>query len=156
MRRANGTVLHGQSAGFLGSKHSPLIIYQDLILDNVRIGAVMPDLELSVDRLSGRRDLLQHIDQQRCLLDQTAERLSGSSFEPRRGTRRQNPYPAGHDLESRRVCIPSRRDPRVNDPSSTTARKEDSRRRSIGGAYRSKRLRPRCTIPRPVLRSRAG
>src|SRR5437763_1390427 len=73
MRRANGTVLHGQSPGFLGSKHSPLVIDQDLIPNDVRIEAVTPDLELSLDRLSARRDLLQHIDQQRRLLEQAGE-----------------------------------------------------------------------------------
>src|SRR5438270_7477329 len=38
MRRANGTVLHGQAPGFLGSKHSPLVIDQDLLANDVRIG----------------------------------------------------------------------------------------------------------------------
>src|SRR5438132_4792139 len=59
MRRANGTVLHGQSPGFLGSKHSPLVIDQDLIPNDVRIEAVTPDPELSLDPLSELRDLLQ-------------------------------------------------------------------------------------------------
>ena len=68
MRRANGTVLHGQAPGFLGSKHGPLVIDQDLISDDVRIEAVAPAFDLSLDRLSGRRDLLQHIDKQRVLL----------------------------------------------------------------------------------------
>src|SRR5207237_5086397 len=59
MRRANGPGLHGQSPGLLGSKHSPLGIDQDLLPNDVRIEAVKPDPELSLDRLSGRRDLLQ-------------------------------------------------------------------------------------------------
>jgi uncharacterized protein (DUF1501 family) len=73
MRRANGTVLHGQSPGFLGSKHSPLVIDQDLLAENVRIGAVAPDPELSAERISDRRDLLKDLDGQRRLLDETAE-----------------------------------------------------------------------------------
>jgi hypothetical protein len=73
MRRANGTVLHGQSPGFLGSRHSPLVIDQDLLPADVRLEAVTTDPELSLARLSGRRDLLAHLDGQRRLLDRAAE-----------------------------------------------------------------------------------
>jgi hypothetical protein len=73
MRRANGTVLHGQSPGFLGGKHSPLVIDQDLLPAKVRIDAVTTNPELSLDRLSGRRDLLKHLDDQRRLLASAAE-----------------------------------------------------------------------------------
>ncbi len=73
MRRANGTVLHGQSPGFLGSTHSPLVIDQDLLPEDVHIGAICADPELSVDRLAGRRELLKELDGQRRLLDQAAE-----------------------------------------------------------------------------------
>jgi hypothetical protein len=73
MRRANGTVLHGQSPGLLGSKHSPLVIDQDLLPADVRVEAVAPDAELSLDRVEGRRDLLRQLDGQRRLLDQAAE-----------------------------------------------------------------------------------
>jgi hypothetical protein len=73
MRRANGTVLHGQSPGFLGSKHSSLVIDQNLLPDDVRIDAVSSDPQLSLDRLAGRRDLLKELDSQRRLLDQAAE-----------------------------------------------------------------------------------
>jgi uncharacterized protein (DUF1501 family) len=73
MRRANGTVLHGQSPGFLGSTHSPLVIDQDLRPNDVRIDAVSPEPELSLDRLTGRRDLLKELDGQRRQLDQSAE-----------------------------------------------------------------------------------
>jgi len=73
MRRFNGTVIHGQSPGFLGSKHGPLVIDQDLLPANVRIEAAAADPELSADRLAGRRDLLKDIDGQRRLLDQAAE-----------------------------------------------------------------------------------
>ena len=73
MRRFNGTVLHGQLPGFLGARCSPLTIDQDLLAPNVRIGAVTPDPELSVSRLDDRRGLLKEIDNQRRLLDQSAE-----------------------------------------------------------------------------------
>src|SRR5947209_3054681 len=73
MRRANGTVLHGQLPGFLGARHVPLAIDQDLQGRAVRIGAVSPSPELSVSRLHGRKALLKRIDGQRRLLDQVAE-----------------------------------------------------------------------------------
>src|SRR5437899_9379050 len=37
MRRNNGTILHGQFPGFLGPKHSPFVIDQDLLPDDVQI-----------------------------------------------------------------------------------------------------------------------
>src|SRR5262249_38021852 len=73
MRRANGTVLHGQSPGFLGSKHSPLVVDQDLLPADVRVEAVAPDPELSLERVEGRRDLLKQLEGQRRLLDQAGE-----------------------------------------------------------------------------------
>ena len=73
MRRANGTVLHGQIPGFLGSRHAPLAIDQDLRSPTVRIEALARGPELSVSRLSDRQSLLKHIDGQRRLLDQVAE-----------------------------------------------------------------------------------
>src|SRR5262249_22099102 len=65
MRRNNGTVLHGQSPGFLGAKHGPLVIDQDLQDGRVRIDAVTPRSEVPVLRLSSRRDLLKQVDAQR-------------------------------------------------------------------------------------------
>jgi uncharacterized protein (DUF1501 family) len=73
MRRANGTVLHGQSPGFLGNRHGPLVIDQDLRPAGVRVEAVAPDPELSASRLDARRDFLRAIDGQRRLLDQAAD-----------------------------------------------------------------------------------
>jgi hypothetical protein len=73
MRRANGTVLHGQIPGFLGAKHSPLVVNQDLLPGDVRVEAVTPYPEISVDRISGRQDLLRNIDAQRRLLDLSAD-----------------------------------------------------------------------------------
>src|SRR5579885_2097235 len=73
MRRANGTVLHGQSPGFLGNKHGPLVIDQDLRPADVRVEAVTPDLDLPPARLAGRRDVLRALDGRRRLLDRVAE-----------------------------------------------------------------------------------
>ena len=73
MRRANGTVLHGQAPGFLGSKHSPLVIDQDLLPTDVRIEAASTNPEVSLDRLAARGALLKQLDGQRRLLDLTAE-----------------------------------------------------------------------------------
>jgi hypothetical protein len=63
MTRSNGTVLHGQSPGFLGRAHSPLAIDQDLTDQHVKIEAVAP--QISVDRIRRRQDLLDEIDRQR-------------------------------------------------------------------------------------------
>lgn len=63
MTRSNGTVLHGQSPGFLGRAHSPLPIDQDLTADDVQIEAVAP--QISVERIRRRRNLLDTIDRQR-------------------------------------------------------------------------------------------
>jgi hypothetical protein len=73
MRRNNGTVLHGQSPGFLGARHSPLVVNQDLLPDQVRIEAVAPSPDVPLLRLTGRRDLLKQIDKQRRSLDDAAE-----------------------------------------------------------------------------------
>jgi len=81
MRRMNGTVLHGQSPGFLGARHSPLIIDQDLRADRVRVEAVTRDADLPLDRLAARRDLLREIDEQRRALDSAAEVQSLDAFQ---------------------------------------------------------------------------
>ncbi|HYH67960.1 MAG TPA: DUF1501 domain-containing protein [Urbifossiella sp.] len=72
MRRANGTVLHGQLPGFLGGRHGPLVIDQDLQAADVRVAAVAPDPDLTLTRLADRRTLLRQIDGQRRLLDHAA------------------------------------------------------------------------------------
>jgi hypothetical protein len=73
MRRNNGTVLHGQSPGFLGPRHSPLVIDQNLLPADVRVEAVAPRGEVPLLRLTDRRHLLQQIDAQRRRLDAAAE-----------------------------------------------------------------------------------
>jgi len=83
MRRDNGTILHGQAAGFLGSKHAPLVIDQNLLPADIRIEAVSTDAELSPDRLSGRRALLHNLDSQRRLLNQAGETQSLDAHQQR-------------------------------------------------------------------------
>jgi uncharacterized protein (DUF1501 family) len=83
MRRANGTVLHGQQPGFLGARFSPLVIDQDLRDQSVRICALARDPELSVSRLRERRRLLAHVDAQRRQMDQVAEARSLDGYQQR-------------------------------------------------------------------------
>jgi hypothetical protein len=69
MTRNNGTVLHGQTPGFFGATHGPLLIDQDLTPDQVVVEAVAPDRGVSATRLDGRRTLLQRLEDQRRALD---------------------------------------------------------------------------------------
>jgi hypothetical protein len=72
MTRFNGTVLHGQSPGFLGSTHGPLLIDQDLTRDGVVVEAVAPDRTVTPARRGLRRTLLERLDDQRRALDAAA------------------------------------------------------------------------------------
>jgi uncharacterized protein (DUF1501 family) len=83
MRRNNGTVLHGQSPGFLGPRHSPLVVDQDLTPAGVRVDAVSPRGEVPLLRLSERGRLLEQVDAQRRLLDRAAEVRSFDAFHRR-------------------------------------------------------------------------
>jgi uncharacterized protein (DUF1501 family) len=73
MRRNNGTVLHGQTPGFLGAKHTSFTVDQDLLPTDVRVEAVEPGDGLTAMRLSSRRDLLAQFDHERKLVDASAE-----------------------------------------------------------------------------------
>ncbi len=81
MRRNNGTVLHGQVPGFLGSKHSPLVVDQDLTPDGVRVEAVAPGPDVTSLRLTGRRNILDQIDSQRRRLERTADVKTFDAFQ---------------------------------------------------------------------------
>ena len=72
MTRNNGTVLHGQSAGFLGATHGPLLVDQDLTPEGVRVEAVAPDRSVTPSRLGTRRTLRERLDDQRRALDRDA------------------------------------------------------------------------------------
>jgi len=73
MCRTNGTPLHGQSPGFLGGKHRPFVVDQDLLPEDVTIKSLSCNPDVPVLRLRERRDLLAQIDSQRWFLGQSAE-----------------------------------------------------------------------------------
>src|SRR5262245_60404915 len=83
MRRANGTVLHGQSPGFLGGKHGPLLIDQDLQPAKVRVEAVPARDDVPVLRLTARRGILQQIDAQRRQFDREVEVANFDAYQQR-------------------------------------------------------------------------
>lgn len=83
MRRANGTVLHGQSPGFLGSKHGPLVIDQDLLERQVRIAALSPNTAVPLLRLTGRENILKQIDHQQRHWEQAADVRSFDAYQRR-------------------------------------------------------------------------
>ncbi|MSQ96982.1 MAG: DUF1501 domain-containing protein [Gemmataceae bacterium] len=80
MRRNNGTILHGQSPGFLGPRYSPLAIDQPLLPGDVRIEAVASNPTVPVMRLNDRGRLLEQVEQQRRQLDQAAEVQTFDAF----------------------------------------------------------------------------
>ena len=69
MRRSNGTTLHGQTPGFLGTRHSSFVVDQKLRQKNVEVKAVQPVDEMTTFRLSSRQDLLREFDRQRQILE---------------------------------------------------------------------------------------
>ena len=73
MRRNNGTVLHGQIPGFLGSAHASFDVDQSLLADDVQIQAVERAAGLTTMRLSGRRDLLTQFEETRRLIDHSVQ-----------------------------------------------------------------------------------
>jgi uncharacterized protein (DUF1501 family) len=78
MTRNNGTVLHGQSPGFLGRDHSPLLVDQDLLARDARIEAVAP--QVGVARLQSRQQLLDDVERQRRALDSAAARTKDAYY----------------------------------------------------------------------------
>jgi uncharacterized protein (DUF1501 family) len=83
MRRNNGTVLHGQVPGFLGVRHSPLAIDQDLMPADVRIQAVSGGNDVPVMRLQGRGRLRDQVERQRRHFDRAAELETFDAFQRR-------------------------------------------------------------------------
>ena len=80
MRRNNGTVLHGQLPGFLGPRHSPLAVDQDLLPSDVRVEAVTPDADVPVLRLTDRGRLLDQVDEQCRQFETVAELQTFDAF----------------------------------------------------------------------------
>jgi hypothetical protein len=83
MRRANGTVLHGQGPGFLGARCAPLAIDQDLRPAAVRVEAVRSGGDVPLLRLHGRGRLLQQVDAQRRHLERAAQVQSFDAYHHR-------------------------------------------------------------------------
>ncbi|MCI0638161.1 MAG: DUF1501 domain-containing protein, partial [Gemmataceae bacterium] len=83
MRRNNGTVLHGQLPGFLGVRHSPFSVDQDLLPTDVRIEAASTDAGVPALRLRDRGTLLEQVDRQRRALDRAAELENFDAFHRR-------------------------------------------------------------------------
>src|SRR5437879_734676 len=83
MRRNNGTVLHGQSPGFLGPRYAPLVIDQDLLPRDVRVDAVSPNHDVPALRLTSRGRLLDQIEAQRRALDRAGDVSSFDAYHRR-------------------------------------------------------------------------
>src|SRR5262249_36112534 len=83
MTRMNLTVLHGQSPGFLGSAHGPLLIDQDLTPDRVVVESVSPDRAVSSSRFALRRGLLERFDDQRRALETASAVRTFDSYQRR-------------------------------------------------------------------------
>jgi hypothetical protein len=83
MRRANGTVLHGQLPGFLGLRHSPFAVDQDLLPAGVRIEATASDPHVPILRLTDRGRLLEQVEQERRRIDAAAEVATFDAFHRR-------------------------------------------------------------------------
>ena len=67
MTRSNRTVLHGQSPGFLGRRHSPLTVDRDFLSTETQNEAITP--RVGVERLKDRQSLLDQLQAQRRELD---------------------------------------------------------------------------------------
>jgi hypothetical protein len=80
MRRNNGTVLHGQTPGLLGERHSSFAIDQNLVAADVQVNAVTRNDELPAVRLNARQDLLRQFDGERRRLDESAATRNLDAF----------------------------------------------------------------------------
>jgi len=80
MRRSNGTTLHGQTPGFLGTRHSSFAVDQKLRQKDVEVEAIQPVDEMTTVRLSSRQNLLQQFDQQRRILETSQSARSLNSY----------------------------------------------------------------------------
>ncbi len=80
MRRNNGTILHGQTPGFLGERHASFVVDQSLVAPDVRIDAVAPGSDVTPVRLTARHDLLRQFDSARLRLDESAATRNLDAF----------------------------------------------------------------------------
>ena len=70
----------GQHAGFLGAGFDPYLVNSDPNLPDFSAGAVAPDIEITSERLSSRRALLNAVDRTARQLEQNAEASSLDSY----------------------------------------------------------------------------
>lgn len=80
MRRNNGTVIHGQTPGLLGERHSSFVIDQSLLASDVKVEAVARNDDLTSLRLTARLDLLRQFDGERRRLDDSAATRNLDAF----------------------------------------------------------------------------
>lgn len=73
MRRSNGTVLHGQTPGFLGKQHSSFAIDQSLRGDEAHIRALQPTEGLTELRMVERKRLRDEFQSLRRIIDAHGE-----------------------------------------------------------------------------------
>jgi hypothetical protein len=69
----DGSITPGQHASFLGKQHDPLLILDDPRAANFSLPELSLPAGLSLDRLQGRRQLQQLVDQQARMLDYSLE-----------------------------------------------------------------------------------
>lgn len=79
MTRSNRTVLHGQSPGFLGRRHSPLTVDRDFLAADVEDEAITP--RVGVERLKDRQSLLGELQSQRRTLDHAGVHVKDAFYE---------------------------------------------------------------------------
>jgi hypothetical protein len=83
MRRNNGTILHGQFPGFLGNRHGPLVVDQDLRPRDVKVEAVSTNAGVPLLRFAGRRSLLDELCRQQRALDRAGDVRTFDAFQQR-------------------------------------------------------------------------
>lgn len=70
MQRNNGTVLHGQTPGFLGAENGSFDVDQDLLPSDVKIAALKQPQGMTEMRMRARLDLLGQFESQRRAIDE--------------------------------------------------------------------------------------
>ncbi|MCH2124584.1 MAG: DUF1501 domain-containing protein [Pirellulaceae bacterium] len=68
----DGSIVPGQHASFLGKKHDPLLFLEDPNNTNFRLPELRLPPNLSIDRLTRRREMQQLVDRQARLLEYSA------------------------------------------------------------------------------------
>jgi len=72
-----------KTQGFLGNKHSPLVIDQDLLTNKVRVEAVTPNPDTPLVRLADRKNILAQVDGQRRHWERLADVQTFDAYQQR-------------------------------------------------------------------------